>query len=126
MGLRFLRIAVVYLVLGAILGLAMGISQQFALTPVHAHLLLLGWASLALAGVVYHLYPAASLTRLARWHFWLHNVGLPAFMSGLALILTGRAWAMPVTVTGAVAVLLGLVLFAANVLVHAKPQAAAS
>jgi hypothetical protein len=52
MGLRFLRIAVVYLVLGAILGLAMGISQQFALTPVHAHLLLLGWASLALAGVV--------------------------------------------------------------------------
>jgi cbb3-type cytochrome oxidase subunit 1 len=126
MGLRFLRIAVVYLVLGAILGLAMGISQQFALTPVHAHLLLLGWASLALAGVVYHLYPAASLTRLARWHFWLHNVGLPAFMSGLALILTGREWAMPVTVTGAVAVLLGLVLFAANVLVHAKPQAAAS
>jgi hypothetical protein len=47
-------------------------------------------------------------------------------MSGLALILTGREWAMPVTVTGAVAVLLGLVLFAANVLVHAKPQAAAS
>ena len=71
MGLRFLKIAVVYLLIGALLGLGMGIAQNFALIPVHAHLLLLGWASLALAGVVYHLYPAASTTRLARIHFWM-------------------------------------------------------
>ena len=44
MGLRFLKIAVVYLILGALLGLFMGLTQQFALAPVHAHLLLLGWA----------------------------------------------------------------------------------
>ncbi|HXU66072.1 MAG TPA: cytochrome-c oxidase, partial [Casimicrobiaceae bacterium] len=66
MGLRFLKIAVVYLVLGALLGFTMGIMQKFVLVPVHAHLLLLGWASLGLAGVLYHLYPAASATRLAR------------------------------------------------------------
>ena len=80
MGLRFLKIAVVYLLIGAFLGLGMGIAQNFALVPVHAHVLLLGWASLALAGLVYHLYPAASTTRLARVHFWLHNLGLPVFM----------------------------------------------
>jgi hypothetical protein len=45
----------------------------FILAPVHAHLLLLGWASLALAGIIYHLYPAAGTTRLARIHFWAHN-----------------------------------------------------
>jgi hypothetical protein len=63
MGLRFIKIAVVYLFIGASLGLGMGISQQFTLAPVHAHLLLLGWASFALVGLVYHLYPAAAETR---------------------------------------------------------------
>ena len=58
MGLRFLKIAVVYLFVGALLGGFMGMTQQFTFAPVHAHLLLLGWASFALAGVVYHLYPA--------------------------------------------------------------------
>jgi len=124
MGLRFLKIAVVYLALGATLGLGMGISQQFTLAPVHAHLLLLGWASLALAGTIYHLYPGAAATRLARVHFWMHNLGLPAFMAGLALVLSQHAWALPLTVVGAVTVLLGLFVFAANVLVHAKPAPA--
>lgn len=120
MGLRFLKIAVVYLVLGAILGLAMGIKQNFALAPVHAHVLLLGWASLGLAGVVYHLYPAAAETRLARFHFWLHNLGLPVFMVGLGFVLTGTETIVPVVIVAAIAVLIGLVLFAANVLLNAK------
>ena len=49
MARRFLKIAVVYLFLGALLGITMGIFQNFALVPVHAHVLLLGWATLALA-----------------------------------------------------------------------------
>jgi cbb3-type cytochrome oxidase subunit 1 len=121
MGLRFLKIAVVYLFIGALLGLGMGIAQNFALVPVHAHLLLLGWASLALAGVVYHLYPAASTTRLARIHFWLHNLGLPVFMVALGLVLTGREAIVPVVVVSAIAVLVGLAIFATNVLVNVKP-----
>jgi len=120
MSVRFLKIAVVYLVVGAVLGLAMGISGKFVLAPVHAHLLLLGWASLALAGVVYHLHPAAAATRLARIHFWLHNLGLPLFMGSLALMLTGRDWALPLTAGAATTVLPGLVLFAANVLVNVR------
>lgn len=123
MGLMFLKIAVVYLVVGAILGLTMGILENFALAPVHAHLLLLGWASLALAGIVYHLYPAASATRLARWHFWLHNLGLPVFMVGLGFMLTGTTAFMPIVIVGAVTVLAGLVLFAANVLFNTRTPA---
>lgn len=126
MGLRFLKIAVIYLVVGAGLGLTMGILQNFALVPVHAHILLLGWASLALAGLVYHLYPAAGETRLARLHFWLHNIALPIFMVGLGFVVTGNERVVPVVVVGAIAVLLGLVLFAANVLLNIKavPQVA--
>ncbi len=126
MGLRFLKIAVVYLFIGACVGLGMGITQNFGLAPVHAHLLLLGWASLALAGVVYHLYPAASTTRLARIHFWLHNVGLPVFMIGLAMLLTGTAGAFPFVAAGATTVLVGLALFALNVLFNVRSAASAN
>lgn len=126
MGLRFLKIAVVYLVIGTLLGFAMGIAQKFALVPVHAHVLLLGWASLALAGLVYHLYPAASTTRLARFHFWLHNVGLPLFMVGLGFLLTGNEWAFLLVLVSSTAVIVGLVMFAANVLVNIKSTSTAT
>jgi len=122
MGLRFLRIAVVYLFVGALLGLVMGITQKFVLAPVHAHLLLLGWASLALAGLVYHLYPSAGQTRLARVHFWLHNLGLPVFMVALGMLLTGSEAAGPLVGISASVVLISLATFAANVLVNVKPQ----
>jgi len=120
MGLTLLKIAVVYLVVGGSLGLGMGITQKFALAPVHAHLVLVGWASLALAGLIYHAYPAASLTRLARIHFWLHNLGLPVFMAGLALVLTGNEAVLPVLAAAATVLLIGLFVFAANVLVNVK------
>lgn len=120
MGLHFLKISVVYLVIGAALGFTMGITQKFVLVPVHAHILLLGWASLALAGLVYHFYPAAASTRLARFHFWLHNLGLPLFMVGLGVMLTGNESLFLLVVAGASAVIIGLVLFAANVLFNIR------
>ena len=52
MAQRFLKIAVVYVFLGALLGITMGIRQDFSLVPVHAHILLLGWATLALLVIV--------------------------------------------------------------------------
>ena len=120
MGLKLLKIAVVYLVVGGSLGLGMGITQKFALAPVHAHLVLVGWASLALAGLICHVYPAASTTRLARIHFWLHNLGLPVFMAGLALVLSGNEAVIPVLAAAATVVLVGLFVFAANVLINVK------
>ena len=120
MGLRFLKIAVVYLVLGASLGLYMGLTEVFVLAPVHAHILLLGWASLALAGIIYHLYPAAGTTTLARVHFWAHNLLLPVFMVALGALLKGNAGAGPVVGIVAIAMLAGLACFAANVLMNAK------
>ena len=104
----------------------MGLTQKFVLVPVHAHLLLLGWASLALAGLVYHIYPAASTTRLARFHFWLHNIGLPLFMVGLGFLLTGTESVFVLVLVSAVAVIVGLVLFAANVLLNIKSPSSAA
>jgi hypothetical protein len=121
MGLRFIKIAVVYLVIGTSLGAWMGSIQTFTLAPVHAHILLLGWVSLAMAGVVYHLYPAASETRLAKAHFWIHNLVLPPFMVVLAAFLTGTKAAGPVLGIASVVMIVGLACFMVNVLTNAKP-----
>lgn len=111
---RLICIATVYLVLGACLGLYMGMNKNFALMPVHAHILVAGWLSLAMAGVIYRLYPAASDTRLAQAHFWLHNLGLPTFMLGLAAMLTGHDLPALLPV-GAFAFATGLLCFSINV-----------
>ena len=113
---RFIHIAAVYLVVGAVIGMGMGISQKFTLQPVHAHILVAGWLSLAMAGVIYKLYPAAAATKLAMAHFWLHNVGLPIFMGGLgAMLWTGDQGLVGIVATGATLVLAGFLCFAVNI-----------
>jgi cbb3-type cytochrome oxidase subunit 1 len=114
MAKSFVMIAVAYLVVGGCLGFFMGITQNFTLIPVHAHILLAGWASLAVMGLIYKQYPGSATTRLAKLHFWLHNIGLPIFMGGLALTLTGHPFTV-VLAAGAAAFLVGLIVFAVNI-----------
>jgi hypothetical protein len=65
----FLVLATVLLICGAVLGIVMGAREDFQLAPVHAHLNLAGWASLALFGLTYRAYPELAATTLARYHF---------------------------------------------------------
>jgi len=115
MSARLIRIAVVYLAIGVTMGIVMGITQQFSLAPVHAHVNLLGWASLAIMGVIYRVYPAAAETRLARIHFWVHNGALPVFMLGLAAMLTGLERFHVLVDIGASAVFIAIMVFAVNI-----------
>ena len=89
MGKTLLKISVVYFMLGISFGLYMSLTHVFTLTSVHVHINLLGWMSLALIGVFYHLYPSLEKTGLAKWHFWLHNIGLPVMMIAIALAILG-------------------------------------
>jgi cbb3-type cytochrome oxidase subunit 1 len=115
MAQRFIKIAVLYLALGVTLGVVMGLMHVFTFMPVHAHLNLLGWASLALVGLVYHAYPQAAATRLATIHFWLHNVGLPPLMISLALLVAGNAAMEPVVGISSLVVAAGVMVFVVNV-----------
>ena len=121
MSARFIRIAALYLIVGVAMGIVMGIRQQFSLAPVHAHVNLLGWATLAIIGVIYHVHPAAAVTRLATIHFWIHNIALPVFMVGLGFSLTGHEAFVPVTIVGATAVPVGIVVFAINLWLTVRP-----
>ena len=116
MAIRFLKFAVVYLMLGMGMGMAMGITHHFEYAPVHAHINLLGWASLALVAMIYHAYPQAALTGLARWHYWLHVTGLPIFMIGQFLLLSHHERVEWLVATGAAITFAGLALFAVNLM----------
>jgi cbb3-type cytochrome oxidase subunit 1 len=111
---RFLRIAAVYFVVAVVLGLYMGLTEKFTQAPVHAHLNLLGWVSMALFGLIYRAWPPAGETSLARWHFWIHNLSLPVFMTSLFMMLDGNAALGPVVGITASITLIGIVLFAVN------------
>ncbi|MBM7569155.1 hypothetical protein [Paenibacillus sacheonensis] len=86
MGIRFLKMAVVYIVAGICIGIYMGISLNFALTSVHTHANLLGWATLAICGLIYLRFPKAAESPLAKWHFWLHAIGLPLMLIMLTMM----------------------------------------
>lgn len=99
-----LRWAVLYFITGVGFGLYMSATNDFAVAPVHAHINLIGWVSLALAALIYKCYPAAAASPLARAHFWLSIVSLPVLATMLYLFLRGNAAIEPVLAIAAFAV----------------------
>lgn len=119
-GILWLKLAVLYLILGVLLGIAMGASENFTLRPVHAHINLLGWATMAVAGLIYILFPEAASSRLARFHFWLTNLALPVMMIALTLLLLGFRAVVPVLALSEIVAVLGLICFALNIFLNLK------
>lgn len=118
MAKRLIQISVIYFVIGVGLGLYMSMAHTGDLTPVHVHVNLLGWMSLALAGVIYSLYPQLSSTKLAKTHFWLHNISLPVMMLSLALVIEGINGAGPFIPISAVVLVIAIIFYAFNILMN--------
>ena len=119
----WLKLAVTYLIVGVGIGIAMGATENFTLRPVHAHLNLLGWTTMALAGLIYSVYPEAGTSPLARIHFWLHNLALPAMMGSLAAFLLGHPGAVPILVASEFVAAAGVIVFACNIFLNVKSRA---
>ena len=117
------KLGVLYLVVGVGLGIAMGASHTFTLRPVHAHMNLLGFTVMTLAGLVYSVYPEAGASRLARVHFWLHNLALPVMIGSLTALLLGNESVVPFLGAAEIVAAVGVLLFAANVFINVKPRA---
>jgi len=81
----FLLVASVCLIIGVCLGIYMGVNEDFQLVAVHTHVNLVGWASLALFGVIYRVYPELAASRLARAQFWLSAPSALVFPVGIYL-----------------------------------------
>src|ERR1700761_9775274 len=90
------RAAVLLVVAGMIWGIVMGITEDHSTMPAHAHLNLLGWVSLFLFGIYYHLHPAIDSSRLAVVQVWIWIVGTIILTIGVALVHSGRAIGDPI------------------------------
>ncbi|WP_075617739.1 cytochrome-c oxidase [Paenisporosarcina indica] len=121
MAIKFIKVSVVYFTVGVILGMYMSMQHDYTLTGVHVHINLLGWASFALAGIIYFLFPKAGNHVLAKVHFWGANIGLPLMMGGLATLLVSGAEQATIFISiGATLVVLSVILFAYNVLMNVR------
>src|SRR5882762_3137356 len=105
------RAAVLMVVLGMIWGLAMAITQDHSTMPAHAHLNLLGWVSLFLFGIYYHLHPTIDLSRLALVQVWIWIVGTIILTIGVGLVHSGRVVGDPIAAVSSLVVLADILLF---------------
>jgi hypothetical protein len=110
-----LRWAVLYFIIGVAIGVYMAGSHDLAIAPVHAHINLIGWVSLALAALIYKAYPAAAASPLARFHFWVSIVALPILAAMLYAFLRGNAGVEPVLALSSFAIVFATLALVVNV-----------
>jgi hypothetical protein len=108
----FMRLAAIWLVAGVTLGIVMAASHNHTMFPVHAHINLLGWVSMAVFAAFYRAWPAAAASLLARWHFWLYVPAHFVMMVTLAILYSGVPAIEPVLAAASFVVALGVVCFA--------------
>ena len=88
---RFIRASLVWLGVGVTLGVAMAVHPPFvAFRPAHMHANLLGFVSMMIFGVAYHVIPRFAgrplhSPRSAALHLWVANLGLAGMVSGFIL-----------------------------------------
>jgi hypothetical protein len=112
--LAFFTAAALCAVGGMIFGIVMASSGDFTLMPAHAHLNLVGWASLALMGAFYQLSGAGG--RVGWINFWLSTVGVVIMIPSLSFFLLGKTTIEPVVEVASVTALLGMLTFLSVVL----------
>lgn len=97
--------------------------MNYTLAGVHTHVNLLGWASFALAGVIYVLFPGAGESLLSKIQFWTYSIGLPVMMISLSLVLSGSEQLEPLVAIGGTLVVISVLVFAVNVLTNVRTSA---
>jgi cbb3-type cytochrome oxidase subunit 1 len=121
----FVQASLIWLALGVTLGSAMAIHPAWTIyRPVHMHMTLLGFVTMMIFGVAYHVLPRFVgrplwSKRLAGVHMWVSNLGLVIMCVGFALrVQTAVEPTMATSVLGVGGVLsaCGAYLFAFNLL----------
>lgn len=108
---NFLRLGALSALVGMSLGVWMGANQDFVLRPVHAHVNLLGFASMMLFGLFYRAFPAAGRGVLPMAHFVLSVVGFLILMPSLTLMLLGKPLFVPGMIASEIMLVASIALF---------------
>jgi cbb3-type cytochrome oxidase subunit 1 len=114
----FVRASLAWLALGVTLGVAMATHPAWTVyRPAHLHMTLLGFVTMMIYGVAYHVIPRFTghplhSRRLAAWHWWASNAGLALMVGGFLLRPSVGASATPVLAAGGLLSALGAYAFA--------------
>lgn len=87
----FLKASLTWLALGVSLGVAMAAHPLWTVYRlVHVHMLLLGFVTMMIYGVAYHVVPRFAgfpliSPRAPVWHWWISNTGLALMATGFAI-----------------------------------------
>src|ERR1700760_3773758 len=103
-GSLMMRVGVVVLAIGMLWGIEMGIRQDFAMAPAHAHLNLVGGVLLFVFGLYYRLLPPARASALATVQGWLHIVGAIVFPVGVAIVISKGESMVAIPIIGSLVV----------------------
>jgi len=103
--------AVLFVIAGMVWGIMMAISRDHSAMPAHAHLNLLGWVSLFLMGVFYHLHPTLDSSRAAMTQVCIWIAGTVILTVGVGLIHTGRPVGNPIAAIGSFIALADMIFF---------------
>lgn len=124
---HFIRSSLVWFGIGIIIGLTMTWwpAQHLVYRPAHGHAHLLGFVSMMIFGVAYHVIPRFAgnplrSRRMAFIHLWLANLGLAGMVGGWIL----RGWVgfgTPLLAAGGALTAIGAFLFIYNIWVTLGP-----
>jgi hypothetical protein len=121
---NLLRVSVVIILVGMVMGLGMGMAQDFTLAPAHAHLNLVGFVCLFLAGLYYQAVPEAAASALATWQASIAVIGAIVFPIGIAIVALKGMGYVVFPIVGSLIALLGMLLFAIIVFRYGAPKRA--
>jgi hypothetical protein len=108
----FFRTGVLFGLTGMLLGIWMGINQDFRMAHFHAHWNLLGWVGFFLSGAFYALVPAARAGLLPKVHYALSVFGLGIFVIGLGGIAMGAVGSVAAfAAIGSLAIVAAMLVF---------------
>ncbi len=122
---NFIRMSVIYFAIAAVIGVHFVFSKvnHHQLFQAHVHLMLLGWMSMMIYGVGYHILPRfngnpVAFPKLAIIHFFVANVALVGLVSTWGIRRYGYS-NIPEKVF-AVMNLIGILMFVTNILVSIR------
>jgi len=104
----YIAIALLWSVVGMLLGLYMGLASDTKLLTVHVAMMLSGFVTLALYGAVYRLWPALKKSPLAPIQFWISAVGVAVLIIGTYFLVTSGS--IPLAAIGSLAMIVGAAL----------------
>jgi hypothetical protein len=112
----FFTVGVLCVLLGMAWGMDMGASNNLVEMPAHAHLNLVGWATMSLYGTFYALTKDTMAPRLAWLNFIVSLVGLVVMIPALALMLISGPKFLPGVMAGSIITFIGALIFLISVL----------